>query len=204
MLWVAIGNQGSGKTVFLIKEAYEYFKKGFKIYSNIHLKFKYEKLNYEKIIKCEYHDCIILLDEIHLLLGSRTSMSKKNDAITTSFCSQLRKQNVTILASSQRLGKIDKRLRSELTFLIECDRYVFQNNQFIYKAYDDRTTDKNTPTFIKCTVTDVNTEQSVKHYFCANEYFNLYDSHEIVIIEGIDEYFENEKQLKKEKLKNDK
>jgi hypothetical protein len=193
MMWLSIGNQGSGKTLFIVKEAYEYHKKGYKIYSNIHLKFPYEHIKYEDIVSCKYENAVVLLDEIHLLLGSRTSMSKKNNAITSGFCSMLRKKNITLLGTTQRLGKVDKRLRNELTFLCQCDRYVFQNNKFVYKAYDDGTTNKNTPTFIKCSVTDINTEKTIKHYFCGNEYFKLFNSKEIVVIEGLDDFLNKKK-----------
>lgn len=202
MLWLIIGNQSSGKTLFAVKEAYEYYKKGFTIYSNIHLKFPYKKINYNDIVNCKYENAVVLLDEIHLLLGSRTAMSRKNDAITSGFCSMLRKKGITLLGTTQRQGKVDKRLRDEMTFLCRCDRFVFQNNRFVYKAYDDKTTDKNTPTFIKVSVTDVNTEQSINHYFCANEYYKMYDTKEIVFIEGLDA-FDNKKKQKKPKPDDD-
>jgi hypothetical protein len=203
MLWIIEGNQGGGKTVFAVKEAFKYYKSGMKIYSNIHLNFPYEKIKYDSIIRCEYENAVILLDEIHQLLGSRTAMSKKNNAITSGFCSMLRKKGITLLGTTQRIGKIDKRLRSELTFLCKCERYVFQNNRFILKPYDDKTTDKNTPTFIKVNVTDVNTHNVINHYFCANEYFKKYNSKEIVFIEGIDDFFEQEKTKVKKKNKKD-
>lgn len=201
MLWLSIGNQGSGKTVFLVSEAKKDYDKGIQIYSNIHLKFPYKRLNYKDIIECKYNNCTIVLDEIHLLLGSRASMSKKNNIITSAFCSQLRKNNIRLLGSTQRIGKVDRRIRDELTFLVECDRYVYQDNTLKYKAYDDGTTTRNTPTVIKAKVTDINTLKTVNVYFYANEYFKMYDTREIVIVEGLDEYFENEKQKIKESRK---
>lgn len=189
MLWIVVGNQGGGKSIFLVKEAKKYYDMGMTVYSNIHLNFPYKKLKYEDIIECKYENAVVLIDEAHQLLGSRNSMSKVNNSITTSFCSMLRKKGITLLCSTQRTSKIDRRLRDECTFLVECDRYALQNNQWVHKPYDDKTTTRETPTIIKTVITDVNTLKTMNHCFIANEYYGLYNTKEIVLIEGLDEYF---------------
>jgi len=43
MIHLVIGRQGSGKSLFLVFKAYECYKKGFTVYSNIHLTYKCNK-----------------------------------------------------------------------------------------------------------------------------------------------------------------
>lgn len=201
MLWVIEGNQGAGKTLFMIRLAYQDYLAGRKIYSNIHLSFPYTPIDYRDVIECKYSKATVLIDEVHLLLGARRSMSKVNDLITSSFCSQIRKQDLRLYLTTQRIQKIDTRLRSECDFRVQCDRWVFDNklNKWEHKTYNDGLTPKSALTIIKAKVMDLSKNAFVYDYFIANEYYKMYNSYEIVKVTGLDEYLKK----KKEKSKSD-
>lgn len=103
MIHLIIGRQGSGKTLFLVKKAYQFHLEGKTIYSNIHLNFPYKQLNYNDIIDCNLEDGVVLLDEIHLILNSRSAMSRINNQITTSFMSMVRKKGLEVYGTTQSL-----------------------------------------------------------------------------------------------------
>jgi hypothetical protein len=97
-----LGYQGSGKTLYMVLKAYEYYKKGYKIYSNIHFKgIPYEEISLNKVVNCEYRNAVVFIDEIHLLLPSRNSMSKNSRKICDGFLSMVRKAKLEIFGSTQ-------------------------------------------------------------------------------------------------------
>ena len=122
-----LGKQGSGKTLLLVKIALQYLRKGHKIYSNIHLNFDYSALDYNDIIECKLNNSVVLLDEIHLLLPSRRSLSKRNTEICDNFLSMARKQNTEIIGTTQTARKVDIRFREEADYVYQCTKYVFND-----------------------------------------------------------------------------
>ncbi len=64
MIHLILGRQGSGKTLFLVKRAWDIFNGGGDIYSKVHLNFPYSKLKYEAIIDCKLNHGMVLLAEI--------------------------------------------------------------------------------------------------------------------------------------------
>ena len=125
MIHLVIGKQGSGKTLFLVKKAYEYYKAGFTIYSNVHLNFPYKKLNYKDIINCKLDNGVVILDEVHLLLPARNSMSTRNREICDSFLSMVRKKKLIIYGTTQTERKVDIRFREEKDFFYMCRKFAF-------------------------------------------------------------------------------
>jgi len=185
MIHVIIGNQGSGKTLLMCKLARTAHSKHKKIYSNINFKFPFEKIRYEDIIQCKYFDAAVFIDEAHLLLSNRRSMSKINIEITNSFISQVRKQNLELYLSSQRFLKIDIKVRDETDYLYECKKWVYQNNAFI-PAITNYNMPKKTPIIINVKITELSTMESKEIPFLGNPYFKFYDTKEIIQIEGIE------------------
>lgn len=106
MITGLLGRQDSGKTLMLSLKAHEYYKKGFKVFSNYHLKFPYEYVSFEDVendIKNEeskYKGGIFCVDEIGTWLDSRTSMSKKSRVVSY-FITQVRKRNLVFAYTTQ-------------------------------------------------------------------------------------------------------
>jgi hypothetical protein len=70
MITGVFGLPRSGKTTYLAKIAKGYLKKGVPVYSNFALHGCY-KLDFSKLGKENFHDCVILIDEISLICDSR-------------------------------------------------------------------------------------------------------------------------------------
>lgn len=125
MIILFIGTVGSGKTLSMTVEAYKYYKRGFRVFSNYHLAFPHTKLT-KKVFMGLIEDpeslqnAVICLDEMHIWIDSRSSMSKKNKLITY-FLLQTRKRDVRLLATTQHLHQVDKRLRDTADVLVYCE-----------------------------------------------------------------------------------
>ena len=65
-----IGLPRSGKSTFLAKLAKKYQKKGLTVYSNFYIKGCYQ-LDFDLLGKVDYHDCVMLIDEIALFADCR-------------------------------------------------------------------------------------------------------------------------------------
>ena len=87
MISLVIGRQGSGKTLFLVKKAYDYYLEGKTIYSNIKLNFPFKPISLRDIIDCKLRNAVVILDEVHLLLSARNSLSRQNRLICDGFLS---------------------------------------------------------------------------------------------------------------------
>jgi len=182
---VETNNLGGGKTLFMVERAYMKYRQGSRIFSNIKLNFKYEKLTLKDIIDCKYENGVIVWDEIHINIGSRSSMSKKNIGVTSSFLSQIRKKNLEVYGTTQRIGKVDKRLRDECDFWYVCDRFVRHGSGW-EKVKHNQNLDKNIPILVRVKVTKMYDMTERNYYFLGNKYFNMYDTKEVVKIEGLD------------------
>lgn len=185
MIEIILGNQGSGKTLFMVERAYHYYKMGKTIYSNVKLKFPFKPLNYNDIINCKLHNGVVVLDEGHLLLSNRRSMSHHSIKITDSFLGQCRKQNLILLISTQRIRKLDVKIREECDVIYECEKYAFEDDKFVLIEHNQNL-DKKIPVVIKVNITKTfNGERGVYH-FLGNKFFDMYDTFEIIKIEGLE------------------
>ncbi len=169
-----IGTVGSGKTLSMTIQAYNYHKAGFNIYSNYHLAFPHTKLTkkkFDELIedKEQLQDCVLLLDELHIWLDSRSSGKTKNKAITY-FILQTRKRNVRLLFSTQHFHQVDKRLRDTTDVLVYCDN--LSNKSSIVKA--GRVILQQEYFY------QYEPKKRKKTVFHANPYFGLFDTTEIV------------------------
>ena len=166
-----IGTRGRGKTLSVVREAYEHYLKGYTIYSNIKLNKKYfktyQQISHSDIIgwvegDVQFKKAFFILDEVHVYLDSRMGMSKKN-VIFTYFILQTRKRNVRIGYTTQFYDQVDKRLRQPTEILIQCQNYksdaqVYQSNEVLEKETGRKFLDN----------------------FLANTYFGYYNTDEIV------------------------
>lgn len=113
MLTVISGNLGTGKTLFLTMIGY-YSDKA--VVSNFKTNFPNKKsieFDVNKFMRCEYENCIILMDEAYIYLESRLSGSEKNKLMSY-ILFQSRKKTVDLYLTVQLRSTIDKRYR-ELT-----------------------------------------------------------------------------------------
>ncbi len=196
MILIYTGGLGSGKTVSIVRDMYEDFLKGNRtIMTNFNLNFKHLTLSTEMIKKYKewkYDNLTIGIDEIHILVDSRTSMNKKNRVYGYWF-TQTRKRNVDLYCTTQFPHQIDKRLRSVADYIINCQKIEVApkkknrkvnfygskkqiNDVYIITHAFDRTNDR----FLK------------KKIYYANPYFNLYDTYEVI---DFNEYQEEENNI---------
>lgn len=187
MIHLVIGRQGSGKTLFLVKLAYHRYRTGNKkIFSNIHLKFPYKKLKYKDIIKCKLNDSIVILDEIHLLLSARRSMSKINVDICDNFLSMARKQNVEIFGTTQTMRKVDIRYTEEADYIYYCTKFVFdyKKNKWI-EVLHTNPFPENVPILIDILIQETYSGETNSVQFLGNGFYKMYDTYEVVRIDGL-------------------
>ena len=175
------GKIGSGKTVSLIRDLYPLRKT--MILANLKLNkeiFKNVKpLTLEDIKNYknwDYNNMTVVLDEIHTILDSRRSGTNINLLLSYWFL-QSRKRNVNILGTTQFIHQLEKRVRDNLDYLINCECYKTRNTKSQYLDDNDIPSDF----WIKLKLFD-NTKQKftrTEMYF-ANQYFHLYDTFEII------------------------
>jgi len=201
MIHLVIGRQGSGKTLLLVKKAYEYHKSGKTVYSNVHLNFPYKKIDYNDIVNCVYENAIVIIDEIHQLIPSRNAMSKRNREICDSFLSMVRKKGLILYGSTQTERKVDIRMREESDFVTECEKYIYKNKKF-HHVVQSRTFPKKIPIIIKLKVFDTYTSNILETSFRGNYLFDMFDTKQIIRITGLDiDKDKKEKRKKKKKKK---
>lgn len=131
MLITILGNLGSGKTLLMV--CLSYYSK-LKVISNFQLSFIHkqcESFNLSMFLRCEYSDCIILLDEAYSYLESRVSGSELN-RIMSYMLFQSRKKNVLLYITAQLLSSIDKRYRQLSDIFIIAERKNLDFQYFVY------------------------------------------------------------------------
>lgn len=139
------GSQGSGKTSsaiwYLERLSRKYAKKGYKVrvFSNVGLG--------EPVSKQTLYDIVAGFDpyakEIRILLVDEVQVYFQRDAIDkdtkllidklTAIFSQLRKRKTFILSTAQVYGRLDKNLREQCLFMVNCRKSFFGKllNEFI-------------------------------------------------------------------------
>lgn len=120
----------------------------------------------------QLQNAVLLLDEMHIWIDSRSSMKQKNKAITY-FILQTRKRNVRLLYTTQHLHQVDKRLRDTTDVIVFC-RNISNRTSTVR--------DKNVPTYIINEFVyqwreDMKPKMKVIH---ANPVYDLYDTTEMV------------------------
>lgn len=122
MIIAIVGSIGSGKTLMMTYLLSQYHKKGMDIITNYRLKIPHKLVNRE-IIKnyadanTPLKDCVLGLDEAQILLDCRTSY--KNILISY-FILQTRKRKVLCLYTTQNFLNVEKRLREQTDYILQC------------------------------------------------------------------------------------
>ncbi len=181
-LYIAVGRQGSGKTVFMVKLLIDNLKYISKIFSNINL-YNIDR-DYTKISLSTreetvtdvplmldmldddinvFNDSIIFLDEIHKDLDSRDFWSESSRKIQ-GFFSQLRKRNCLVLATAQYFGLIDNRVRKQC-----------------FNVFDMRKISNEMFNVIVSEVDGYYYRPIINYDVKLSDYFKYYDTNEIVI-----------------------
>lgn len=166
-----IGKMGSGKTLSMTKEILKYYVKGYTIYSNYHLNIPHKKVNFDELIilankQTGLNNAVIALDEIHILLDSRSGMSNKSKLITF-WLNQTRKMKVKLLYTTQYLHQIDKRLRSGTDFFIFCNGvklFYKESNKRFFVCYNELSDGSN----------------NKREVFIGDKFFKYYNTDEII------------------------
>ena len=176
--YLAIGKQGSGKTLFITKILVDNFKDQ-KVYSNYTLyNIPYQKITLSNRLKGDdilymvdvlndnpdmFHNSIILIDEIHLDLNSLDFM-RKNNRILQVFFSQLRKRNILLLATSQYILNVDIRIRRQC-------KNVFDMCHISGNVFQVITSD----------IDGYYTSEISRIFIDLHEYYHYYDTNEIIL-----------------------
>lgn len=212
MIHLILGKQGSGKTLYLVMKAYEYYKLGYNIYSNVHLTYKlnkkpddiykkgvkYKELNPEKynklfgyyyldyndIVDCKLENAIVIIDEIHLLLSARNSISKHSREICDGFLSMVRKKGLNVYGTTQTLRKVDVRFREEADYIYDTTKKAYINNNWV-EVLHNQNLDIKIPIMINLSVTETESLKTRNINFIANFLFNKYDTREIIKVRGL-------------------
>lgn len=136
-----VGDIGSGKTLFLVRDSQWFFKNGYDVYSNMPMWGWYGKgKNKTKVLSHylypdEFMDKIrsafsqkkptlFVIDEATLVLSAYDW--KKTDKDLLMFISQSRKFNIHIFYTSQRFKDVIVPLRENATVVVECKKWLFK------------------------------------------------------------------------------
>lgn len=176
--YLAIGKQGSGKTVLIIKHLVDNYKSTIPVFSNCTLyDIPFKKVTLDKtkdpdsisiLDKLDedpnyFNNSIMILDEIHLYFDSLDFM-KKNSRKMQTFFSQLRKRKILLLGTAQYLMNVDIRIRRQCKNVFEMEH--------IYKDLFHVTTHAIDGYF---------TEEISSYNLRLDDYYKYYDTDEIII-----------------------
>jgi len=176
--YIAVGRQGSGKTVLITKLCVENFIDKRPIFSNYTLKkLPFTAITFDNTREPDklsildkldenpdfFNNSIMLLDEIHIYLDSLDFMRANNRRMQV-FFSQLRKRNILLLATTQYIMNVDIRIRRQCKNVFEMEH--------IYKDLFKITTH---------IIDGYFTEEINNYNLVLAEYYKHYDTNEIIL-----------------------
>ena len=167
------GRRGCGKTTTLVKDGFNYFKAGWRIYTNMSgLSFPHTKIATKDIAELHnsrIRDSVILIDEIQAIVSSRRSMRKENLSFSN-FIHEVRKRGIVILSTTQKVRRVDVDYRDQIDIVVSPKFYP---EYPIVEA-----------TYIDLTAEDENMEGIIDSFntivYDPRQVFNLFDSYEKV------------------------
>jgi hypothetical protein len=180
MIILYSGKRGTGKTLTMVKDAINFYSKGWNIYSNmLRLKIPHVYMSEEEMLNIDKEsnlfDCVFLVDEIGTLLDNRRSMSKNNINFSH-FIQQIRKRNIVLLATTQYNNTIDLRFKQHLDVEV---RPRYDNELKIIDAeYIDITSGEQSINNIGMGIPKI--YKSVRLVFEASKVFGYYDTNELI------------------------
>jgi len=178
--YIAIGKQGSGKTLFTTKLAIDNYDNTRKIYTNYNLfnlphikttlgndkEVENGAIDILDMLDQDYNffnNSIMILDEIHIYLDSLDFMRKNNRKLHV-FFSQLRKRNILLLGTTQYIMNVDIRIRRQCKNVFEMENV--KDNIFRVRTYD---------------IDGYYTRELSEYLINLQEYYKYYDTNEIII-----------------------
>lgn len=137
--WLFVGKQRAGKTASMIWTFEQLVKKWKKknkkiiVFSNMGIGIKITRSNFLQVIQqIEYDEeyiHIFLIDEIQAWFPKDTKqreLLKMIDDLTGEF-SQLGKRQIYVLSTAQVYGRLNKNLREQCVYMINCRGSIFRN-----------------------------------------------------------------------------
>lgn len=183
MIALLLGEQGSGKTLFMALKGYECHKKGIKVYTNFKVNYPHTILSFNDIKECKMNNASIFLDEAHLWgLDAREAMSKKNRSIVKQFIVQVRKQGVDLVVATQFIRQIDVRVRDNAEFLLSAKKMVWDPKyKKLFNCIQSKQYDNSVKVVVEILGYNNNTNSEfLLRRFVANDYYHLYDTREVI------------------------
>lgn len=100
-IYIVLGSQGSGKTLFLTRQAFGEYKRGRTVYTNYDVGFPHRKLLFKDMINTKLENACVIIDEAALFgFNSRDSLSRENKELSARFTIQVRKKGVDLFCSA--------------------------------------------------------------------------------------------------------
>lgn len=172
------GKKGSGKTLTMVKDGYNYYKDGWLVLRNFNAKFGVKvsndllrKLSRDSPIR----NCVIMIDELQILYDARRSSSKTNVNVSN-FIQQIRKRNIILLGTTQYTATVEKRIR-ENSDVVVLPNYI-KSLKVCEVIYADVTYEETNPEYFS--QLEINVPQQ-KVVYDATLVFPLYDTEEFII-----------------------
>jgi len=147
--------------------------------------FGYYKLYLDDIIDCKLKNGLVILDEIHLYLSARYSMSKTSRMMCDSFLSMVRKKGLVVMGTTQTERKVDVRFREEKDYFWIINKYAYVKGHWS-NVMHNQNLDPKIPLMIKCEIEETFQGSTIETSFLGNSYFKYYDTKQIINIEGLD------------------
>lgn len=193
MIHSICGLQNEGKSLIAVKYAYEDYKKGRKIITNVDiLNFPHYKVNKDFVFwiaenQPTFNNISFFFDELWLWLDSYQTMENR---VATYFFLQSSKSNANIFLTAQDNSQNLIRIRRNLHRYTECKRFLLTKKGFKRVIAENRDLDNYNPfVYIEESTyqRDLNMDESVfklksKKMIHAQKYFNLYSTYEKRII----------------------
>ena len=176
MLHILLGDKGFGKSVVMTYYLYRAYLQHKTIYSNYSFTFKFKQMVMNEMN--ELKNCALAIDEAYLYADCRNSTSKQNIFIA-SLASQSRKRGVDMFINSQKIWKLDVRLRDEWEYKYHMMPYVLHDHH-LKKATVEEIDNKKITHIKYCRLDKMGKYDSYR--LNAKKYFNLYDSDEVIPI----------------------
>lgn len=173
------GARGKGKNLTIVYEATRFKEAGYKVISNFKIEFADRYITNDEFIEIvssrkriieEFSNCVLCLDELHILMDSR-SFGKNGNKIISYFIAQTRKIECHILGASQYSGMVDLRFRQQMDAVgyPVFDKY---NNYCEIEYYD-----------LDALQNNLHIENALKPsqiIFNAKQVFQYYDTNEVI------------------------
>lgn len=168
MITLYKGARGMSKTLTMVKDGLKYLNEGWEVLTNLENS-PFKQITSEYILSIDggsnLFNTVLVIDEIELFFDSRDWTKKQNSSFAR-FLQQIRKRNVHILATAQFSDLIEKRLRQQIDFVVQC-------------SYD-KNTQISTGLYVDLTGLESGSLESFTITFYAPPIFSMYNTNQII------------------------